>query len=52
MLVRDPIKIIALQLVDPVLQFKRSDHTAFNAFIKKNDNNYLVISDTMSTKMG
>ena len=31
--VRDPIEITALQLVDPVLQFKWSDHISYNAFI-------------------
>ena len=37
--VRDPIEIISLQLVDPVLQFMWSDHISYIAFIKRNDNN-------------
>ena len=48
-LVRDPIELISYQLVDPVLQFQWKNHISYNAFVKKNDKNERVISDTMTT---
>ena len=48
-LVRDPIELISYQLIDPVLQFKWKDHISYNAFVKNNDKNERVISDTVTT---
>ena len=48
-LVRDPIELISYQLVDPVLQFQWKEHIAYDAFVKTNDKNERVISDTITT---
>ena len=48
-LVRDPVELLSYQLIDPVLQFQWKEHISYNAFVKKNDKNERVISDTMTT---